>query len=112
MALKVLGILLYGKTTSEWESLLDKLKCRPMKEIHNALLMSISKLDYEALSIFLDITCFLKGEGREFVSRILGRRAEQVITRLCDMSLLTFSNNKILIYPLVQQMGEEIVCQA
>ena len=112
LALKVLGILLYGKTTSEWESLLDKLKCRPMKEIHNVLLMSINKLDYEALSIFLDITCFLKGDGREFVSKMLGRRAEQVITRLCDMSLLTFSNNKILIYPLVQQMGQEIVCQA
>ncbi|RVW64057.1 Disease resistance-like protein CSA1 [Vitis vinifera] len=50
------------------------------------------------------------GEEREFVSRILDG-AEQAITDLYNKSLLTFSNNKILMHPLLQQMGQEVVHQ-
>ena len=110
LALKVLGCFLHDKTALYSEEVLDKLKHQPMKEIQDVLKISYDRLDCKTKNIFLDIACFFKGEEREFVSRILDG-AEQAITDLYNKSLLTFSNNKILMHPLLQQMGQEVVHQ-
>ena len=111
LTLKVLGHSLYGKTISEWEKALDQLKCQPMPKIQSLLQISYDRLDHTTKNIFLDIACFFNGEEREFVSRILDG-AEHAITTLCGKSLLTFSNNKMLMHPLLQQMGQVLVRQA
>ena len=110
LALKVFGSSLHGRTISEWEEVLDKKKHVSMKEIHDVLKISFDRLDNETKNIFLDISCFFEGEERELVSRILDG-ADQAIATLYDMSLLTFSNNKIMMHPLVRQMGQEVVRQ-
>ena len=81
-----------------------------MKEIHDVLKISLDRLDNETKNIFLNISCFYEGEERELVSRILDG-AELAMTILYDTSLLTFSNNKLMMHPLVRQMGQEVVCQ-
>ncbi|XP_034674646.1 disease resistance protein RPV1-like isoform X1 [Vitis riparia] len=111
LALKVLGGFLFGKSIYEWESILYKLKHQSLKEIQDVLQISYDRLDYKTKDIFLDIACFFKGEEREFVSRILDG-AEKAITDLYNKSLLTFSNNKIMMHPLLQQMGQGVVHQA
>ncbi|KAL6316807.1 hypothetical protein AAG906_021107 [Vitis piasezkii] len=111
LALKVLGCFLFDKPIDEWESALYKLKHQSMKEIQDVLQVSYDRLDYKTKDIFLDIACFFKGEEREFVSRILDG-AEKAITDLYNKSLLTFSNNKIMMHPLLQQMGQGVVHQA
>ena len=110
LALKVFGSSLHGRTISEWEEVLDEQKHVPMKEIHDVLKISFDGLDGKTKNIFLDISCFFEGEERELVSRILDG-ADQAITTLYDLSLLTFSNNKIMMHPLLQQMGQEVVRQ-
>ncbi|KAL6316818.1 hypothetical protein AAG906_021118 [Vitis piasezkii] len=110
LALKVLGCFLFDKPIDEWESALYKLKHQPMKEIQDVLKISYDRLDYKTKDVFLDLACFFNGEEREFVSRI-SDLAEIAITELNDKSLVTFSNNKILMHPLLQQMGQEVVYQ-
>ena len=111
LALKVFGDFLFRKSIDEWESALYKLKHQSMKEIQDVFQISYDRLDYKTKDIFLDIACFFKGEEREFVSRILDG-AEKAITDLSNKSLLTFSNNKIMMHPLLQQMGQGVVHQA
>ncbi|XP_034677444.1 disease resistance protein RPV1-like [Vitis riparia] len=111
LALKVLGGFLFRKSIDEWESTLYKLKHQSMKAIQDVLQISYDRLDYKTKDIFLDIACFFKGEEREFVSRILDG-AEKAITDLYNKFLLTFSNNKIMMHPLLQQMGQGVVHQA
>ena len=110
MALKVFGSSLHGRVISEWEDVSDIQKQVPMKEIHDVLKISLDRLDNETKNIFLDISCFFEGEERELGSRILDG-AELAMTILYDTSLLTFSNNKLMMHPLVRQMGQEVFCQ-
>ena len=110
LALKVFGSSLHGRMISEWEDVSDKQKQVPLKEIHDVLKISLDRLDNETKNIFLDISCFFEGQERELASRILDG-AELAMTILYDKSLLTFSNNKLMMHPLVRQMGQEVVCQ-
>lgn len=54
LALKVLGLLLHGRTNEEWESALEKLKKHPSGEIFGALKLSYDGLDDEQKDIFLE----------------------------------------------------------
>ena len=67
LALKVLGSLLRGKRTSEWESELHKLRNKTKVEIQNVIKISYDGLDSIEQAIFLDIACFFKGEDRDLV---------------------------------------------
>ncbi|XP_059592933.1 disease resistance protein RUN1-like [Vitis vinifera] len=111
LALKVLGGSLFGKTRSEWESALCKLKTIPHMEIHNVLRISFDGLDDVDKGIFLDVACFFKGNDKDYVSRILGPYAEYGITTLDDRCLLTISKNMLDMHDLIQQMGWEIIRQ-
>ena len=114
LALKVLGSLLRGKRTSEWESELHKLKNIPNAKIQDVLKISYDELDRTQQAIFLDIACFFKGEDRNFVSKISDgceMYAESGIGFLEAKCLITFSNNKISMHGLIQEMGWEIIRQ-
>ena len=106
--MKVLGSLLCGKQTSEWESELHKLKNKPKAGIQDMLKISYDGLDSIEWAIFLDIACFFKGEARDFVSKILDD-AESWIGVLKVKCLITFSHNKIYMHDLIQQMGWAII---
>ena len=114
LALKVLGSLLRGKRTSEWESELHKLKNIPNAKIQEVLKISYDELDRIQQAIFLDIACFFKGEDRNFVSKILDcceMFAESGIGILEAKCLITVSHNKIYMHDLIQEMGWEVIRQ-
>ena len=114
LALKVLGSLLCGKRTSEWESELHKLKNIPNAKIQDVLKISYDELDRTQQAIFLDIACFFKEEDRDFVSKILDcceMFAESGIGFLEAKCLITISHNKIYMHDLIQEMGWEVICQ-
>ena len=100
LPLNVLGSLLCGKRTSEWESELHKLKNKPQEKIQDVLKISYDGLDSIEWAIFLDIACFFKGEPRDFVSKILDD-AESWIGVLKVKCLITFSHNKIYMHDLI-----------
>lgn len=81
-----------------------------MHEIQSVLKISYDRLDLDAQNIFLDIACFFNGEERELVSRISDGSAK-AMRELNHKSLITFSNNKVLMHPSIQQMGQEVVYQ-
>ncbi|XP_050209702.1 disease resistance-like protein DSC1 [Mercurialis annua] len=112
LALKVLGSMLYGKTITEWESALKKLKKAPHREIQDMLKISYDNLDDEEREIFLHIACFFEGEDRDRVTRVLdgcGLSTDIGISTLVDKSLITVPKHKIQMHDLLQEMGKEIV---
>ena len=108
LALKVLGSYLYGKTIPQWESELDRLQRElqrePQIEIQEVLRRSFDQLDRTEKELFLDVACFFEGEDTDFVERILGG-----MRSLNDRCLITFSDKKIRMHELIQEMSWEIV---
>lgn len=112
IALEVLGGFLLGnKSTREWRSALLKLEKTPDQKVQSVLRVSYDRLENEIKSTFLDIACFFKGEDKDFVSRILGSRADHDINVLLQRCLITISENKLYMHDLLQQMGHEIIRQ-
>ena len=112
LALKVLGSFFLDKTIPQWKEALRKIRKIPNMEIQNVLKISYDGLDDIEKGIFLDIACFLKGEDKDFVSRILDNAyAESGISVLQNKCLISVSENKLDMHDLIQQMGHEIVRQ-
>ncbi|KAL5845582.1 hypothetical protein ACOSQ3_009106 [Xanthoceras sorbifolium] len=114
LSLKVLGCFLQGRSKKEWKSSLNKLKKCPNLDIQNMLRISYDGLDNQEKEIFLDITCFFKGEQRDHVIAILdgyGLSTEIGISVLIDKCLITVIENKLLMHDLIQEMGHSIVLQ-
>ncbi|XP_010536127.1 PREDICTED: disease resistance protein TAO1-like isoform X2 [Tarenaya hassleriana] len=112
LALKVLGSFLCQKSIKEWESALYRLQKLPDIEIQRILQISYEDLNEEEKEIFLDISCFFKGEDKSFVTNMLdgcGFAADIGIRALIDKSLVTVSQNKLQMHDLIQDMGKEIV---
>ncbi|XP_034701738.1 disease resistance protein RPV1-like isoform X1 [Vitis riparia] len=110
LALEVLGSLLFNMTIPQWESQLHKLAKEPMAEIHNVLKSSYDGLDRTEKDILLDVACFLKGEKRDSVLRILDASAGIGIQNLKDKCLITLTYNHMIdMHDLIQQMCWEIV---
>ncbi|XP_034677343.1 disease resistance protein RPV1-like isoform X2 [Vitis riparia] len=109
LALKVLGSSLYGMTIPQWESALDKLQRKPAVKIQEVLRRSFDGLDRTEKELFLDVACFFRGDDVNFVARILGSSAPSGIRVLNDRSLISISDNKIMMHDLIKQMGWEIV---
>ncbi|MED6106650.1 hypothetical protein PIB30_006275 [Stylosanthes scabra] len=65
LVLQVLGHHLHGKRKEIWESLLEKLKSMPSKEVHDVMKLSYDDLDRDEKKIFLDIASFFKGLNLE-----------------------------------------------
>ncbi|XP_030941090.1 TMV resistance protein N-like [Quercus lobata] len=113
LALKVLGSLLCTKSIDEWESLIDKLKVEPEKEILDILQISFNGLTETQRELFLDIACFFKGENKDCIREILksfGYCPDYNISVLMDKSLITINENGALwMHDLLQEMAQHIV---
>ncbi|GAU19088.1 hypothetical protein TSUD_79100 [Trifolium subterraneum] len=113
LALKVLGLLLYGKTKEVWESQLQKLKKLPDLKIFSLLKLSYDELDEEQKDIFLDIVCFYRGELEKVVEQMLdccGFSACKGMDDLKDRGLISISKyGTVWMHDLIQEMGHEIV---
>ncbi|KAK2634636.1 hypothetical protein Ddye_029428 [Dipteronia dyeriana] len=71
LALKVLGLSLNQKNKQEWESAVDKLRTNFNRKIFDVLKISYDGSNDVEKDIFLDIACFLKGKGKDYVAKIL-----------------------------------------
>ncbi|KAL5776096.1 hypothetical protein ACOSP7_009022 [Xanthoceras sorbifolium] len=114
LALKVLGSSLFNKREEVWESALKKLQKNLDKDIQQVLKISYDGIDYDEQNIFLDIACFFKGWDIDIVKEFLnasGFYTEIGISDLIDKSLITISENLIIMHDLLQAMGRKIVHQ-
>ena len=113
LALKVLGSLLFTKSTNEWKGLIDKLKVEPEKKILDILQIGFDGLMETQRELFLDIACFFKGEKEDCIKEILksfGYHPDYNIGVLKDKSLITINENGALwMHDLLQEMGQYIV---
>ncbi|KAL7217215.1 hypothetical protein ACSBR1_029014 [Camellia fascicularis] len=92
LALKVLGSFLCGRNKDEWESTLNRLKESPLNEVQKVMRVIYDALHLEEKEIFLDIACFFKGKDK-------------------NDSLVSISNNKLMMHDLIQELGWNIVRQ-
>ncbi|KAL0005652.1 hypothetical protein SO802_013213 [Lithocarpus litseifolius] len=117
LALKIIGSDLYPRgDICFWKSALAK-----YKRILNPNILEILKISYDGLDqnqqdVFLDITCFLKGYGKDVVKHILESCNSYDpyfdIEILKDKSLIFVDERgKLWMHDLIEQMGLEIIKQ-
>ena len=98
---------------NEWKSALNKLKVEFDENIMNILQISFDGLTDSQKGLFLDITCFFKGEKKDCISDILesfGYYPDYSIGVLKDKSLITIDYNGIFwMHDLLQHMGQQII---
>lgn len=114
LALNVLGSFLHGRSITEWNCAIVKLKEIPDADIHAILKVSFDALGHYEKVIFLDVACFLKGENRNHVMKLLDNcnfYPDIGIAVLIDKSLIYNEGGELHMHDLVQQMGREIVRQ-
>ncbi|CAJ2655793.1 unnamed protein product [Trifolium pratense] len=114
LALQVLGCYLSKCEITEWQKVLEKLRCIPHDEVHKKLKVSFDGLkDVTEKQIFLDIACFFIGVDRYDVIQILngcGFFADSGMKVLEERSLLTVdSRNKLRMHDLLRDMGRQII---
>ncbi|KAI3745623.1 hypothetical protein L6452_08024 [Arctium lappa] len=112
LALKILGSFLFGKTVEEWESELKKLRKYPNSQIQRVLRISYDGLDFDQRNIFLDVSCFFKGEKKDYVMKVLDGCdlfSATNIRVLIDKSLISVREDNLEMHDLVQEMGWQIV---
>ncbi|XP_052176027.1 disease resistance protein RPV1-like isoform X2 [Diospyros lotus] len=116
LALKTLGSSMSGKSLDVWKSQLQKLKAIPDSEILKKLRLSYNSLqDDHDKNLFLDIACFFVGKDKDYAITILdGCDYFSLIGihNLIDRNLLGVDiHNKLVMHPMIQEMGREIVRQ-
>ncbi|XP_044509264.1 disease resistance-like protein DSC1 [Mangifera indica] len=120
-----LALIICGKYLSNWkgdfkvwESAIDKLQVSPLEGIQKELQVSYNELDGHGpqKDIFLDVACFFKWYGKDFVSDYLVAtyedRSKSDLEYLIDKCLIsTTSDEKIIVNDLFQAMARSIVHQ-
>ena len=112
LAIRVLGSSLCTRDAVQWRDALNRLENSPDNKIMNVLQISVDGLQYEEKQIFLHIACFFKGEREDYVKRILdccGLYPHIGISRLIEKSLITISNEEIIMHELLQELGKKMV---
>nr|XP_023929824.1 uncharacterized protein LOC112041155 [Quercus suber] len=109
IALKVLGSSLIDRPRMVWEDYLHQLEEIPEGEILDKLEISYRGLNEIEQNLFLDITCFFKGEDKNRVAHIEGFGCEKNIETLKDKSLIAILGGKLQMHDLIQEMGWRIV---
>ncbi|KAJ4723403.1 Disease resistance protein (TIR-NBS-LRR class) family [Melia azedarach] len=113
LALKVLGSFLRPKSKRDWENTLDNLKLISEPDIYEVLKISYDELSWTMKNIFLDIACFFKGYGEDYIKSIFDDlySMHYAFNALVDKSLITISCGYVEMHDLLQEMGREIVRQ-
>ncbi|KAG8648176.1 disease resistance protein RUN1 isoform X3 [Manihot esculenta] len=115
LALQVLGSSLSVKYADEWESALEKYEAILDSKIQNILQISYDSLpDDHDKSLFLDIACFFVGRDVDYAVKILdgcGFYTKIGIQNLIDRQLVTIKDSKLMMHPLLRDMGREIIRQ-
>ncbi|KAJ9185898.1 hypothetical protein P3X46_005476 [Hevea brasiliensis] len=115
LALQVLGSSLSVKFADEWESALEKYKRIPDSKIQKILQISYDSLpDDHDKSLFLDIACFFVGRDVNYAVKILdgcGFYTKVGIQNLIDRHIVTIKDSKLMMHPLLREMGREITRQ-
>nr|XP_034928415.1 LOW QUALITY PROTEIN: disease resistance protein RPV1-like [Populus alba] len=115
LALEVLGSCLIGKNQARWESVINRLRKFPNREIQKKLRISFDTLDEPTLkNTFLDIACFFIGGEKEYVAKVLegrsGYNLEEDLGTLIERSLIkVHDSGTISMHDLLRGMGREIV---
>ncbi|XP_027343242.1 disease resistance-like protein DSC1 [Abrus precatorius] len=114
LGLKVLGLLLYGRTKEEWESVLEKLEKLHDLDTFDVLKLSYDELDNEQKDIFLNIACFYRGHDMNTVKQALDSCGFSSVTGMSDLidrGFISILKGEIVMHDLIQEMGQEIVRQ-
>ncbi|XP_042960938.1 disease resistance protein RPV1-like [Carya illinoinensis] len=116
LALEVLGSNFYGRSKSQWKSLMDEYKKIPHQDIQEVLQTSYDKLSENEKNVFLDIACFFNGQLRldDVTVKILdsfGFCPNISIQRLRDKCLISEFNGRLQMHNLLRDMGREVVRQ-
>ncbi|KAK1428132.1 hypothetical protein QVD17_16960 [Tagetes erecta] len=117
LAIEVLGKSLRKRDdVDEWEFYIKGLKKEPHSRITKALQMSIDSLPFKNdKDLFKHIACFFVGTNRDLTETILDAcdiNTRSGIRNLIDRCLLSIGlNNTLVMHPLVQEMGRELVRQ-
>ncbi|XP_060672691.1 disease resistance protein RPV1-like [Ziziphus jujuba] len=98
LALVVLGSYLCKRSKPAWESAVDNLESKPNKQVYETLKISFDALEDNVKTIFLDIACFLVGDDKDHVIKVLGSSFKfspiDGFEVLLDMSLITVESDK------------------
>ncbi|KAM1014401.1 hypothetical protein ACFX2C_044392 [Malus domestica] len=115
LALEVLGSVLCGGSTEEWQDALDGYKKVPNASIQETLKISYNSLENPVKEVFLYIACFFKGENKDHVIQILegcGLNPKNGIRILKEKTLLKINEeNHIWMHDFIEEMGKEVVRQ-
>ena len=114
LAIDILGSLLYNRRKVEWESVLDRLKKFPEKDIMKILQISFDGLRETEKEIFLHIACFFNMKEKDYVVKVLdhlGLCPKIGLRVLIEKSLLKHCENTFWMRELLQIMGHDIVHQ-
>ena len=114
LAIDVLGSFLYNRRKEEWESVLDRLKKFPEKDIMKILQISFDGLQETEKEIFLYIAYFFNMKDEDYVVKVLDRLGlcpKIGLRVLTKKSLLKHCENTFWMHELLQIMGQDIVRQ-
>ncbi|KAI3741836.1 hypothetical protein L1987_59514 [Smallanthus sonchifolius] len=116
LALEVLGSSLQeDNSIPSWKSALNMLEKDIHPGIHRVLIRSYNLLPYDIdRELFLHIACFFIGKDMDYVVKILEHdylaiSRIKILTKRCLLSISP--NKKLLMHPLLQEMGRTIVHQ-
>ncbi|KAM1270418.1 hypothetical protein ACFX13_032324 [Malus domestica] len=110
LVLRVLGSHLYCESIDKWQAILDGLI--KSREIQDVFKISYDALDEEVKKVFLDIACFFKGGGSNYVIEVLegcGLNPKYSIDVLIKKALVNIDCGVIRMHDLVEEMGKEEV---
>ena len=115
LALEVLGSFLFGKSTVEWKSALERIKEYPNPKVLHVLQISFDGLHDTVKDIFLHIACFFNHNDKDHVVEVLdnlGLYAGIGLKELLDKSLLKIMDHDVLwMHDLLEEMGKNKVFQ-
>ena len=115
LALEVLGSFLFGKSTVEWKSALERLKEYPNPKVLHVLQISFDGLHDTEKEMFLHIACFFNHNVKDYVVEVLDNLnlyASIGLKELVAKSLLKIMDDGVVwMHDLLEEMGKNIVFQ-
>ncbi|CAL2278837.1 unnamed protein product [Prunus armeniaca] len=115
LALMVLGSHLCGRSIDQWKYALDGYRRVPNREIQEILKISYNALEDAVKEVFLDIACFFKGVGKDYVIEILegcDLNPKYDLEVLVEKALINITEEgRIWMHDLIEEMGKEVVRQ-